>query len=156
MPIALIALVVFIAVIVVWNVVFKRNMAEAMLVGFLATLLFAGGNAPEYVVSGVSNAIENEVLFAAAAFVFMTYFVQQTGVMDKLIAILSSALGRLPGGPALVDTVASGATGALAGGSNTGNAAASGSITGPWMVRTGWRPHRAAPVIAGDAGLGAA
>ncbi|APT82206.1 TRAP transporter large permease subunit [Corynebacterium ammoniagenes] len=156
MPIALIALVVFIAVIVVWNVVFKRNMAEAMLVGFLATLLFAGGNAPEYVVSGVSNAIENEVLFAAAAFVFMTYFVQQTGVMDKLIAILSSALGRLPGGPALVDTVASGAMGALAGGSNTGNAAASGSITGPWMVRTGWTPHRAATVIAGNAGLGAA
>lgn len=156
MPIALIALVVFILVIVVWNVVFKRNMAEAMLVGFLSTLLFAGTNTPEYVVSGVENAIGNEVLFAAAAFVFMTYFVQQTGVMDKLVAILSSALGRLPGGPALVDTVASGAMGALAGGSNTGNAAASGSITGAWMVRSGWKPHRAATVIAGNAGLGAA
>ncbi len=156
MPIALIALVVFIFVIVVWNVVFKRNMAEAMLVGFLSTLLFAGADAPEYVVSGVASAIENEVLFAAAAFVFMTYFVQQTGVMDKLVAILSSALGRLPGGPALVDTVASGAMGALAGGSNTGNAAASGSITGPWMVRSGWTKHRAATVIAGNAGLGAA
>lgn len=156
MPIALIALVVFIFVIVVWNVVFKRNMAEAMLVGFLSTLLFAGADAPEYVVSGVTSAIENEVLFAAAAFVFMTYFVQQTGVMDKLVAILSSALGRLPGGPALVDTVASGAMGALAGGSNTGNAAASGSITGPWMVRSGWTKHRAATVIAGNAGLGAA
>lgn len=156
MPIALIALVVFIFVIVVWNVVFKRNMAEAMLVGFLSTLLFAGADAPEYAVSGVASAIENEVLFAAAAFVFMTYFVQQTGVMDKLVAILSSALGRLPGGPALVDTVASGAMGALAGGSNTGNAAASGSITGPWMVRSGWTKHRAATVIAGNAGLGAA
>ena len=156
MPIALIALVVFIFVIIIWNVVFKRNMAEAMLVGFLSTLLFAGADAPEYVVSGVASAIENEVLFAAAAFVFMTYFVQQTGVMDKLVAILSSALGRLPGGPALVDTVASGAMGALAGGSNTGNAAASGSITGPWMVRSGWTKHRAATVIAGNAGLGAA
>ena len=131
MPIPLIALVAFIAVIVVWNVVFKRNMAEAMLIGFLATLLFAGGDAPKFVATGLANAVENEVLFAAAAFVFMTYFVQQTGVMDKLIAILSSALGRLSGGPALVDTVASGAMGALAGGSNTGNAAASGSITGP-------------------------
>lgn len=145
MPIALIALVVF-----------KRNMAEAMLVGFLSTLLFAGADAPEYVVSGVASAIENEVLFAAAAFVFMTYFVQQTGVMDKLVAILSSALGRVPGGLTLVDTVASGAMGALAGGSNTGNAAASGSITGPWMVRSGWTKHRAATVIAGNAGLGAA
>lgn len=34
MPIALIAMVVF-----------KRNMAEAMLVGFLSTLLFAGADA---------------------------------------------------------------------------------------------------------------
>lgn len=127
MPIALIALVVF-----------KRNMAEAMLVGFLSTLLFAGADAPEYVVSGVASAIENEVLFAAAAFVFMAYFVQQTGVMDKLVAILSSALGRLPGGPALVDTVASGAMGALAGGSKTGNAAASGSITGRAMDGSQW------------------
>lgn len=156
MPIALIALAVFIAVIVVWNVVFKRNMAEAMIVGFLATLLFAGGDAPQFVVDALLSAIENEVLFAAAAFVFMTYFVQKTGVMDRLVGILSSLLGRLPGGPALVDTVASGAMGALAGGSNTGNAAASGSITGPWMVKTGWTPHRAATVIAGNAGLGAA
>lgn len=156
MPIALIALAVFIAVIVVWNVVFKRNMAEAMIVGFLATLLFAGGDAPQFVVDALLSAIENEVLFAAAAFVFMTYFVQKTGVMDRLVGILSSLLGRLPGGPALVDTVASGAMGALAGGSNTGNAAASGSITGPWMVKTGWTPHRAATIIAGNAGLGAA
>lgn len=156
MPIALIALAVFIAVIVVWNVVFKRNMAEAMIVGFLATLLFAGVDAPRFVVDALSDAIENEVLFAAAAFVFMTYFVQKTGVMDRLVGILSSLLGRLPGGPALVDTVASGAMGALAGGSNTGNAAASGSITGPWMVKTGWTPHRAATIIAGNAGLGAA
>ena len=52
------------------------------------------GDAPKFVATGLANAVENEVLFAAAAFVFMTYFVQQTGVMDKLIAILSSALGR--------------------------------------------------------------
>ncbi len=156
MPLALIALAVFITVIVVWNVVVKRNMAEAMLLGFIATLLFAGPQAPGMAVDAFVNAAENEVLYAAVAFVFMTYFVDKTGVMDKLISILSSLLGRLPGGPAYVDTVASGAMGAVAGGSNTGNAAASGSITGPWMVRSGWRTERAATVIAGNAGLGAA
>lgn len=156
MPFALIALAVFIAVIVIWNVVVKRNMAEAMLLGFLATLLFAGIRAPQVALDAFVAASKNEVLYAAVAFVFMTYFVEKTGVMDRLIGILSSLLGRLPGGPAYVDVIASGAMGAVAGGSNTGNAAASGSITGPWMVRTGWKPERAATVIAGNAGLGAA
>ncbi|GAA2094444.1 TRAP transporter large permease subunit [Brevibacterium salitolerans] len=156
MPIALIALATFIAVIVVWNVVVKRNMAEAMLLGFIVTLFFAGAQAPQFAGAAVASASENEVLYAATAFVFMTHFVEKTGVIDRLIRILSSFFGRVAGGPAIVDTLASGAMGAVAGGSNTGNAAASGAITGPWMVRTGWKPARAATVIAGNAGLGAA
>ncbi|MBF4550761.1 TRAP transporter large permease subunit [Pseudoclavibacter sp. VKM Ac-2888] len=156
MPVALIALVAFIATIVTWNVVVKRNMAEAMILGFLVTLAFAGFNAPEYAVTAVVEASENQVLYAAVAFVFMTHFVERTGVIDRLIAILSSLFGKLPGGPAIVDTLASGAMGAVAGGSNTGNAASSGAITGPWMVRTGWKRSRAATVIAGNAGLGTA
>lgn len=156
MPLALIALAAFIAVIVIWNVLVKRNMAEAMLLGFITTLFFAGNRAPQFAVDAFVAASENEVLYAAVAFVFMTYFVEKTGVMEKLIGILSSLLGRLPGGPAYVDVATSGTMGALAGGSNTGNAAASGSITGPWMVRSGWSKERAATVIAGNAGLGAA
>ena len=156
MPTALIALAVFIVVIVVWNVVVKRNMGEAMILGFLVTLIFAGTAAPATAVESMVAATESEVLYAAAAFVFMTYFVDRVGVIGKLVQILSSALGGVRGGPALVDTMASGAMGALAGGSNTGNAAASGSITGPWMVKTGWKRSRAATVIAGNAGLGAA
>ncbi len=156
MPIALIALAVFILVIVVWNVVVKRNMGEAMIIGFIVTLLFAGAQAPELAVQSVVEASTNEVLYAATAFVFMTYFVDKTNVMRKLISILSAAFGRLAGGPAIVDTLASGSMGAVAGGSNTGNAAASGAITGPWMVRSGWTKSRAATVIAGNAGLGSA
>ena len=37
-----IALIVFIAVIIIWNVMVKRNMGEAMLLGFIATTLFGG------------------------------------------------------------------------------------------------------------------
>lgn len=156
MPAALIALATFITVIVVWNVVVKRNMGEAMILGFIATLFFAGSAAPAVAVESMVAATESEVLYAAAAFVFMTYFVERVGVISKLVQILSAALGRVRGGPALVDAVTSGVMGALAGGSNTGNAAASGSITGPWMVKTGWTRSRAATVIAGNAGLGAA
>ncbi|MBG6085091.1 TRAP transporter large permease subunit [Zhihengliuella flava] len=156
MPTALIALFVFVAVIVVWNVIVKRNMGEAMILGFLSTLIFAGTAAPSVAAESLVEATESEVLYAAAAFVFMTYFVEKVGVIGKLVGILSSALGRFRGGPALVDTVTSGVMGALAGGSNTGNAAASGSITGPWLIKAGWTRSRAATVIAGNAGLGAA
>lgn len=156
MPTALIALIVFIVVIVVWNVVVKRNMGEAMILGFLSTLLFAGAQAPSVATEALVEASDSEVLYAAAGFVFMTHFIEKTGAIGKLVQILSSSIGKMRGGPALVDTATSGAMGALVGGSNTGNAAASGSITGPWMVKSGWPPSRAATVIAGNAGLGAA
>ncbi len=41
-----IALVVFIGVIIIWNVIVKRNMGEAMFLGFIATVLFGGTDAP--------------------------------------------------------------------------------------------------------------
>ena len=71
MPLGLIALGAFIAVIIVWNVVFKRNMGEAMLLGFLATALFAAPDVPGAVLSGVRGALDEEVLYAAMAFVFI-------------------------------------------------------------------------------------
>lgn len=156
MPVAVIALFVFLAIIVLWNVVVKRSMAEAMVLGFIATVLFAGMQAPQVARDAIVDASSNEVMYAAIAFIFMTYLVERTGTIARLIEILTSLLGGLRGGPAIVDTVASGAMGAVAGGSNTGNAATSGVITGPWMTRTGWSKARAATVIAGNAGLGAA
>lgn len=155
MPTALIALALFIAVIVIWNVVVKRNMGEAMILGFLSTLIFAGTQAPTVAVESLVDASGSEVLYAAAGFVFMTHMIERTGAVGRLVQILSSSIGKMRGGPALVDVAASGAMGALVGGSNTGNAAASGSITGPWMVKSGWSSSRAATVIAGNAGLGA-
>ncbi|MFF5993028.1 TRAP transporter large permease subunit [Prauserella flavalba] len=155
MPTALIALGAFIAVIIVWNVVFKRNMGEAMLLGLLTTAAFAGADAPEALLGGLRGALDEEVLYAALAFVFMAYVVDRTGLIHKLLAILNSLVGRVRGGPALVDTAGSAVMGALSG-SNSGNTAATGAFTGPWMVRTGWSPERSATVLAGNGGLGAA
>ncbi len=155
MPIGLIALGAFIAVIIIWNVVFKRNMGEAMLLGFLVTALFAAPDVPGAVVAGVRGALDEEVLYAAMAFVFMAYVVDRTGLIQKILTILNSLVGRIRGGPVLVDVAGSAAMGALSG-SNSGNTAATGSFTGPWMVRTGWSPERSATFLAGNGGLGAA
>lgn len=155
MPVALLALATFIGVIITWNVVLKRNMGEAMGLGLIATALFAGREAPAYLAAGFLGALNHEVLYAALAFVFMAYLVEKTGLIDKILAILNSAFGRVRGGPAYVATAGSAVFGALSG-SNSANTAAGGSFTGPWMVRTGWSPTRAATILAGNGGLGAA
>ncbi|RCV49364.1 TRAP transporter large permease subunit [Marinitenerispora sediminis] len=155
MPIALLALAAFITVIIVWNVVFKRNMGEAMLLGLVVTVLFAGAQAPAFLLEGLTGALTHDVLYAALAFVFMAYLIDVTGLIQKILAILNSVFGRIRGGPAFVDTAGSAVFGALSG-SNSANTASSGSFTGPWMVRTGWSPTRAATVLAGNGGMGAA
>lgn len=155
MPIGLIALGAFIAVIIVWNVVFKRNMGEAMLLGFLVTVGFAGTEAPSMLLTSLRGALDEEVLYAAMAFVFMAYVVDRTGLIGRILTILNSLVGRVRGGPVLVDATGSAAMGALSG-SNSGNTAATGSFTGPWMIRTGWSPERSATFMAGNGGLGAA
>ncbi|MBM6589257.1 TRAP transporter large permease subunit [Brevibacterium sp. RIT 803] len=155
MPIALIALLVFIAVLIVWNVAFKRSMSEAMIIGFIATCLFAGPQALTVAWDGIASTTENEVVYAALGFVFMTYLIDQLGIMQKILDLLNSVFGKVRGGPAFVDTLASSVMGALSG-SNSGNAASTGAITGPWMVKEGWKPSRAATVVAGNSAMGAA
>ncbi|MGC2940960.1 MULTISPECIES: TRAP transporter large permease subunit [unclassified Brevibacterium] len=155
MPIALIALLVFIAVLIVWNVAFKRSMSEAMIIGFIATCLFAGPQALTVAWDGIASTTENEVVYAALGFVFMTYLIDQLGIMQKILDLLNSVFGKIRGGPAYVDTLASSVMGALSG-SNSGNAASTGAITGPWMVKEGWKPSRAATVVAGNSAMGAA
>ncbi|WP_175638404.1 TRAP transporter large permease subunit [Metabacillus schmidteae] len=155
MGIGIWALILFIGIIVCWNLVLKRNIAEAMLAGFIATSLFGGANALDLMWNGLVFAGTNDVLYASVAFVFMAYVIDHTAIINSLVKILNSLLGRLPGGAAYVDTIASGVMGTLAG-SNSGNTATTGSITAPWMVQSKFSRELSATVVAGNGGLGAA
>ena len=97
--------------------------------------------------------MQEEVTFAGLAFVFMSFLLIKTPVLDKLIDVLNSVLGRLRGGPIYTSTVAAGIFGSIA---HVGAAvtAAVGTVTVPWMKRTGVRPEIAATVVAGCAGMG--
>lgn len=147
------ALVAYIAVIVVWNAVLKRNIGEAMIIGFVAVGLFAGGDVFAVLWSGILDAATEEVVFAALAFVFMGYLLSRTGIIDRLVTMLNSLLGRFRGGSGYVSTVASGLFGAVSG-SGSGNAAAVGSVTIPWMTKSNFSPQLSATMVAGNAGLG--
>jgi TRAP-type C4-dicarboxylate transport system permease large subunit len=151
--IAIWALVAFIGAIVFWNAVLKRNIGESMIVGFLVVGAFAGSKAPGYMWNSFLDSMQEEVTFAGLAFIFMSFILAKTPVLDRLIDILNSFLGRLRGGPVYTSTVAAGMFGAIAhvGASVT---AAVGSVTVPWMKRSGVSGELSATVVAGCAGMG--
>ena len=153
------ALITFVAVIIVWNAVFKRNIGEAMILGLVSVCLFAiiggvGGGSPfEAILAAITDSMQEEVTFAALAFVFMSYVLTKTPVLDRLIDLLNSVLGRLRGGPVYTATIAGGIFGAIA---HIGAAvtAAVGSVTVPWMKGSGVSGPLAATIVAGGAGMG--
>lgn len=150
----LLAMLVFIAIMVLWAIVIKRDMAEAALVGMLVTAAFGGSNWLTILQDGLKYALNYEVLFASLAFVLMSFLLQNTSVLSGMLRIFNRAFRKLKGGPAYVNTAISSFLGMLSGG-NTANAATSGAFTAQWLLDTGWSKEEAATLIAGNGGLGA-
>jgi len=157
---AIIALGVFVAVIIVWNAVVKRNIGEAMILGFLAigvVSFIAGpvgdGSVLTTIWSSIQDAFTEEIMFAALGFVLMAFLLERTPVLNRLVDLLNSLFGRMRGGHLYTTTVAGAIFGAIA---HIGAAitAAVGSITIPWMKKTGVKPEIAATVASGLAGFG--
>lgn len=150
---ATIALIIYILVIISWVVIIKRNIGEAMILGFFVIALFGGKEVFALIKDGIIFGATHEVLFAAMSFVFMAFLIEETGLIKKLINILNSVFGRLPGGAAYVDTIASAIFGTISG-SGSGNTATVGAITIPWMNKSGWSKAQSATIAAGNAGMG--
>lgn len=150
------AFLVYLAVIIFWIALFKRPGAEAMMIGLLAVCLFCGPSdyLPELWSSMVRTSVI-DVRLAAMLFTLMAVVMQQTGIINRLINILNSLLGRIKGGPAYISILASALFGMISG-SGTGNSASVGSITIPWLKETGWPSEVAATMNSGNAGLGIA
>lgn len=148
----IIALVIFVLVLVLWSVKFKRNLGEAALVGFIAILPLGGSDFFSLFTQAITFASTFSVLYAALAFVFMAYIIDKLGIVEKLLNILNSMVGRIPGAPAYMDAIGSVALGTLSGG-DSGNTAATGSVTGPWMLKNKWDKNIAATVMVGNGGM---
>lgn len=147
--------VVYIAFIILWNTLGKRSIGEAMAIGLLIACGFSGSNFLPVLKNSLISAFSSNVMLAIMLFTFMSAIVTETGIIGRLVNILNSLLGKIRGGPAYVSACASALFGLIAG-SGTGNAAAVGSITIPWMKQTGWPSAVAATMNAGNAGLGIA
>ena len=143
MPSALLYLGVMLAVIVVWFMLLKRPVYEAVLISFAVLLTITGmwGNIGTY----IDDALSTSLLYSMTAFVAMSIILTKTKVIDSCIAIILSLLGRITGGAGYVSVVASAFMGALSG-SGPGNVMATGTLTIPAMKKSGFPAELAANI----------
>mgnify|MGYP005753281235 FL=1 len=156
MPIGVIAFVVYILAILVWMLVIKRNIAEAMLVGSIVIALFNGpANILTTLWDATFAASKESSFLATMLFLLMAVVMTKTGIIAKLVELLNSMIGRVRGGAAYVSVCASFLFG-LVSGNAIANCSTVGAITVPWMKDSGWPKPVAATMNAGNAGVGQA
>lgn len=143
MPSSLIYLGIMLAVIIVWFVLVKRPVYEAVFLSFLLLLTITGtwGNVLTY----IDDALSTSLLYSMVAFVAMSILLTKTKIIDSCIAVILSLIGRVTGGAGYTAVIASAFMGALSG-SGPGNVMATGTITIPAMKKSGFPAELAANI----------
>lgn len=151
MPSAFIYLGILIGVVVIWFMLFKRPVYEAILISFLVLVAVTGtwSNLWGYINTGLSTSL----LYSMVAFVAMSIVLTKTKIIDSCVAIILAILGRVPGGVGYASVVASSFMGALSG-SGPGNVMATGAITIPAMKKSGYPAELAANIESNASYLG--
>lgn len=151
MPTAIVYLCIMLATIVIWFLLLKRPVYEAVLISFIILLTVTGtwGNVLGYIDTGLKTSL----LYSMTAFCAMSVLLTKTKVIDSAIAVILSLLGRITGGAGYVSVIASAFMGALSG-SGPGNVMATGSITIPAMKRSGFPAELAANIESNASYLG--
>lgn len=151
MPSAFLYLGIMLAVIVVWFMLFKRPVYEAILLSFI--VLLAVTNTWSSTWDFIRKSLSTSLLYSMVAFVAMSIILTKTKVIDSCIAIILSLLGRIPGGAGYVAVVGSTFMGALSG-SGPGNVMATGAITIPAMKKSGFPAELAANIESSSSYMG--
>ena len=147
------AFITFLAIVFLWILLLKRNVTEGLGVAFLVITLFVGP--AEYfntLITALDTAAQDTPFLATMLFMLMAAIMNKAGVIERLVELLNSLIGRIRGGAAYVSTLASFMFG-LVSGNGDANSATVGAITVPWMRESGWPPAIAAAINAGNAGL---
>ena len=107
------ALAAYIGGILIWTTLLRRNVGEAMIVGFIIAAAFNGS---EFLGAGwdaLHDALTDEIVYATVVFVFMGFLLEKAGVTHRMINLLDGVIGHRRGGPAYVSTVASAGLGSI-------------------------------------------
>ncbi len=148
---AFIYLGLMLAIILIWFILLKRPVYEAVLVSFLALVAITNkwGNIFGY----LQSSLKTSLLYSMVVFVAMSILLSKTKIIDSAIAIILSLLGRVTGGAGYVSVIASSFMGALSG-SGPGNVMATGVMTIPAMKKSGFPPELAANIESTSSYLG--
>lgn len=144
-------LFVMLAVILVCFAVLKRPIYEGILVSFAVLLTMTGkwGSVGSYIDTASSTAL----IYSMMAFSAMSQILSKTKIIDHCVMIIMALLGRVPGGAGYAAVASSAFMGALSG-SGPGNVMATGSITIPAMIKSGYPRELAANVESTSSYLG--
>lgn len=134
----LLALLVFVAV---FFVVFKRPMYEIMALTFVFIIAITGqwNKFLEYLLYPSTSSL----FYVIFAFMVIAVLFDATNVVNRIVQIIISLVGRFRGGAGYVALLGSTFMASLSG-TGPGNVATTGVFTIPMMKRTGFPPHFAA------------
>lgn len=144
-------LLFLLAVILVWFIKFKRPVYEAVMVSFI--LIVAISNKWAAVPGYINTGLKTSLIYSMVVFMAMSVLLTETKIIDEAINIILALLGRVPGGAGYVSVISSAFMGALSG-SGPGNVMATGTITIPTMIKSGFPPELAANVESNASYLG--
>ena len=142
---------IMLGVILIWFIIVKRPIYEAILLSFVTLVIVSGEwrNTWSYFVT----ALKTSTLYSMTAFVAMSILLTKTKVIDGAVEIILALLGRVTGGAGYVAVAASSFMGALSG-SGPGNVMATGSISIPAMKKSGFPSELAANIESSSSCLG--
>ena len=151
MPIEIIYLLILLAVIVAVFVIYKRPIYEAMFVGYAAMIAVTGKFNVfwEFLIKPSTDTL----FYAIFAFMMLAFIFTETNVVDDIIRFILAIVGRFNGGAGYVSLTASTFMAALSG-TGPGNVAATGVMTIPAMIRTGFPKALASTVEMSASSLG--
>lgn len=151
MPTCFLYLGLMLGIVVIWFVLCRRPIYEALMIAFVA--LLAVTNSWTSAWGYIQKGLQTNLLYYMVAFVGMSYLLTGTGVIDGVISLILALFGRLRGGAGYVAVAASSFMGALSG-SGSGNVMTTGSVTIPAMKRSGFPPELAATIESAASSMG--
>ena len=146
-----ICLLVMLCVIFAWFLALKRPIYEGILISFAVLLTLTGTWQQTF--DFIDGALSTNLIYSMMAFTAMSQILSKTKIIDNCVMIILSLLGRVPGGAGYASVAASAFMGALSG-SGPANVMATGTITIPAMIKSGYPPELAANVGSTSSYLG--
>ena len=146
-PLEVFYLLILLAFVLVVFMAYKRPIYEAMFLAFCFTIIMTGRYEifTKYL---LYPATQSSLFYIIVAFLSLAYILGKTRAVEKLINIILSIFGGLPGGAGYVALFGS-ASLAMMTGTGPGNVAATGVFTIPAMIKSGFsRPLAATTEMA--------